>query len=65
MKFSFKNAKPFGVQIYQQLEHVRNLGKNLITTYLSINHAVKKLCDAFHKVWDEEFFFPKPLGGTF
>jgi hypothetical protein len=54
MKISSKNAKPLGVQVYQQLELVRNLGKNLITTYLSINHAIKQLCDASHKVWNEK-----------
>jgi hypothetical protein len=48
MKFSSKNGKPLAIQIYQQLELVRNLGKNLIITNSSINHAIKKLCDAFH-----------------
>jgi hypothetical protein len=48
MKFSSKNGKPLGVQIYQQRKLVRNLGKNLITTNSLINHAIKKLCDAFH-----------------
>lgn len=65
MKISSKNAKPLGVQVYHQLELVRNLGKNLITTYLLINHAIKKQCDAFLKVWNEEIIFSKASRGTF
>ncbi len=65
MKISSKNAKALGVQVYQQLELVRNFGKNLITTYLLLNHAIKKLCDASHKVWNEEIIFSKVSRGTF